>query len=274
MRPILLLPILTLSAAAPAASQAILIPVRCQGDCPAAGALPRALPADTIHVWARVERGVATTSVRHTFRNETGGVIDGALFFPLPADAEVSHVTVSKERGELTQYDEWSGDDESRWILEGMARERPRSGARAYLGRRVLHAPVSDVPARGAMTVRIDYTQRLRETGRSVAYTYPLSVGGAGAAIGPFEVLATVVTEAGFRALSSPSHELDVRWGSEQVRCPCGSRCGTTGAESHRIKIVRASGSGGERRKAFELVYTPIAPGSPDAVSRPPDPVC
>ncbi|HEU4453618.1 MAG TPA: hypothetical protein VFR81_11195 [Longimicrobium sp.] len=271
MRPILLLPILTLCAAAPAASQAILVPVRCKGDCPAAGALPRALPADTARVWAQVERGMATTSVHHTFRNETGGVIDGALFFPLPADAEILHVVVYPDSGELTQYDEWNGDDESRWILEGMARERPRSGLRAYLGRRVLHAPVLDIPARGRMTVRIEYTQRLRETGEGLAYTYPLSAGGDAPPIGGLSLGLQIRTEAGFRAVSSPSHDVSLGWGSESVRCPPTHRCGYRGATSQRIRVVRMRGGRETRRKDFHLVYVPTPPGAPDAVSAPRD---
>jgi len=268
MRAILLVPILTLSAAAPAASQAILLPLRCQGDCPAPDRLPRALPADTVGVWAHVERGVASTSVSHTFRNETGGVIDGALFFPLPADAEVSHVTVSTERGELTQYDEWSRDDESRWILEGMARERPRSGVRAFLGRRVLHAPVLAIPARGATTVRVEYTQRLAETREGLAYIYPLSAGG-DAPIGGLSLGLQIRTEAGFRAVASPSHEVEMGWGSEPVPCPRTHRCGTMGATSRRIRVVRMRGGPETRRRDFRMVYTPTPPGAPDAVSAP-----
>ncbi len=273
MRSFLLLPLLALSAAAPAASQAILVPIRCTGDCPAPDRLPRAIPSDTTTLSAVLRRGNAQSAVHLAFRNDTDGVIDGALFLPLPGDAIVTTVIVNPSGGTITQYGDWSRDEESRWMLEGVLRDRPSPGLRAYRGARVLHAPILDIPARGVMLVTVQYTRPLREAGGSVSYAYPLSVGG-DAPAGPFNAAVTVESEAGFRALSSPSHELDVRWGAELVRCPCGSRCGTTGAESHRIKIVRASGGGGERRKAFELVYTLIPPGSPDAVSRPPDPVC
>jgi len=274
MRSLLLLPLLALSAAAPAASQAILVPLRCTGDCPAPGRLPRALASDTTGLSAVLSRGSARSAVHFAFRNDTDGVVDGALFLPLPADAIVTTVAVNPLGGQTTQYGDWSRDEESRWVLEGVLRDRPSPGLRAYRGARVLHAPILDIPARGVMVVSVHYTQPLREADGSVAYAYPLSVGGDGPPAGPFKAVVTVESEAGFRALSSPSHELDVRWGSEQVRCPCGSRCGTTGAESHRIKHVRASGDGDRRRKAFELVYTLIPPGSPDAVFPPRDPVC
>jgi len=272
MRPILLLPALALSAAAPAASQSILVPVRCHGECPAPDRLPRALPADTVQVWANVERGAATTVVHHVFRNETGGAIDGALFFPLPDDAKISHVSVYPEGGQLTQYDDWSGDQESRWILEGMARERPRSGLRAYLGRRVLHAPVLDIPARGVMIVRLEYRQTLRETADGLAYAYPLSAGGDAPPIEGLSLGLQIKTEAGFRAVASPSHDVALGWGSEAVRCPPTHRCGYRGAESRRIRVVRMRGGAEARRRDFHLVYTPTPPGAPDAVSRPPDP--
>jgi hypothetical protein len=274
MRSLLLLPLLALSAAAPAASQAILVPLRCTGGCPAPGRLPRAVPSDTTSLSAVLSRGEAKTAVHLAFRNDTDGVIDGALFLPLPADAIVSSVAVNPLGGTTTQYGDWSRDEESRWVLEGILRDRPSAGLRAYRGARVLHAPILDIPARTVMQVTVHYHQPLREADGSVAYSYPLSVGEDAPPLGPFKALVIVETEAGFRALSSPSHELEVRWGWELVRCPCGSRCGRRGAESHRIKHVRASGYGGERRKAFELVYTLIPPGSPDAVSPPPDPVC
>jgi hypothetical protein len=272
MRSLLLIPILALSAATPAASQAVLVPIRCTGDCPAPDRLPLAIPSDTTSLSAVLSRGQAKTAVHLAFRNDTDGVIDGALFLPLPADAIVTSVAVNPRGGQVSQYGNWSRDQESRWVLEGILRDRPSPGLRAYRGARVLHMPILDIPARRVMLVTVSYTQALRETGGSVAYTYPLSVGGDGPATGPFKAMVTVESEAGFRALSSPSHELDVRWGWELVRCPCGSRCGSTGAESHRIKRVQASGSG--RRKAFELVYTLIPPGSPDAVFPPPDPIC
>jgi hypothetical protein len=275
MRSFLLLPLLALSAAAPAASQAVLVPLRCTGDCPAPGRLPRAVPSDTTSLSTVLSRGQAKTAVHLAFRNDTDGVVDGALFLPLPTDAIVTSVAVNPLGGRITQYGDWSRDEESRWVLEGVLRDRPSAGLRAHRGARVLHAPILDIPARTVMQVTVHYHQPLRETDGNVAYAYPLWVGGDAPAPGPFRAMVTVESEAGFRAFSSPSHELDVRWGTEPVRCPCGSRCGTTGAESHRIKHVRASGSGRDgRRQAFELVYTLIPPGSQDAVSPPQDPVC
>ncbi len=275
MRSFLLLPLLALSAAAPAASQAILVPLRCTGDCPPPGRLPRAVPSDTTGLSAVLRRGNAQTVVHLAFRNDTDGVVDGALFLPLLADAIVTTVSVNPRGGQVSQYGDWSRDEESRWVLEGILRDRPSAALRAYRGTRVLHAPILDIPARTVMQVAVHYHQPLRESGGSVAYTFPLSVGGDAPSATPFAARVTVESEAGFRAFSSPSHELDVRWGSESVRCPCNARCGWTGAESHRIKHAGASGGGrGERRKEFRLVYTLIPPGSPDAVSPPQDPVC
>jgi hypothetical protein len=105
MRPLLLLPLLALSTAAPAAAQAVAVPVRCHGACP--DRLPGTLALDSVLVSTNIANGSASTYVSQVIRNATGGAIDAAFFFPLPEDAEVTRVAVYEGR-ELEVYGDWS----------------------------------------------------------------------------------------------------------------------------------------------------------------------
>lgn len=261
MIPVLIL--VSLAVAAPAASQAIVVPVRCPGACPAQERLPAVFALDTVHAWATLENGAARTSVNHYFRNATADTADAAFFFPLPADATVYGVSVrdadrpAHDGDALLQYNVWSRPDESRWILEGIVRERPRSPLRAYAGTRVVHVPVRDVPPGATRYLQVQYTQPLRMEDGAVAYRYPLSVGAAAAPIGELRLGLEVKTEAGFVRVGSPSHAVDVRWGTEPGPCQPRERCGTRGYPSERVRVIRLEPGGDVRARDFQVVYTP-----------------
>lgn len=277
MRTLPLLALLALAAAAPAPAQGIAVPVRCHGDCPPPGRLPRALVLDSIQVSANLANGGAATYVNHVFRNGTAGSVDAAFFFPLPDDAALTTVSVYEGR-ELKVYDDWSRPEESRWILEGIARERPGSGLEAYAGRRLVHVHLPAVPAGGEQRVQVGYTQPLRADGAAaLRYRYPLSVAASAAPFRVADVVLVVRTGAGFRDLRSPSHAVDVQWGSEPAPCPPQARCGTRGVPSQRVRVVRLGGGRELRARDFELVYTPLPgnappgdPSGPAGVSGPP----
>lgn len=247
---------LVLAAAAPAAAQGIVVPLRCHGGCPPGGRLPATLAADSVGVYASLKNGVATTYVDLVFRNPAAMVVDGAFFFPLPRDATLTEVSVY-EGAELEQYNQWSGPDESRWILEVVVRDRPDAGLRAYAAENVVHVRVPSVPAHGSQRVRLVYTQPLRAEAGVFGYRYPLTAGAAAAPIQRVNLVLQVRTEAGFRDLSSPSHAVDVRWGEEGGPCPPRARCGWTNVPSRRVRVVTFQGGREAQARDFELVYTP-----------------
>jgi hypothetical protein len=252
MRALDLFALLLVASSAPAAAQGILVPVRCQGPC-----APRALTIDSVHVWANLERGRAVTYVNHVFSNGTGEAIDGAFFFPLPPDAVIERVKV--QQGEdLQVYNEWSGPEESRWILEGLARERRDGRLREYAGAGVVHVRIPAIPARGVKHVQIGYSQPLRAENGVVGYRYPLAIGAAAAEGGHLRLGLTVRTEAGFRDVGSPSHAVDVQLGTEPGRCLPQERCGTRGFPSERVRVIRLVSGSGARTRDFELRYTPL----------------
>lgn len=251
MRALSLFALFLLAAPTPAAAQGIIVPVRCQAGCS-----PGSLTVDSVHAWANLERGVAMTYVNHVFSNATGEALDGAFFFPLPADATIERVTVN-EGEELEIYNQWSGPEESRWILQGLARERQGARLREYAGTRVVHVRIPSVDAHGSKRMQIGYSQPLRADGGVIAYRYPLALA-ATAPDGHLTLGMTVKTEAGFRDVGSPSHAVDVQLGTELGRCLPRERCGTRGFPSERVRVIRLLDGGGSRTRDFELRYTPV----------------
>lgn len=268
MRALSLLALLCLSSAASAAAQGIVLPVRCQGACPAASVSSGSLSIDSVRVWAHLERGEAVTYVDHVIRNTGPVAVDGAFFFPLPRGATVDRVALYEGK-ELKVYGEWSGPEESRWILEGLARERPDARLEAYDGQTLVHVRVPGVPPGGRHDLQIGYREALRPESGAIAYRYPLSVG---TAAGPHPHLSlglTVKTEAGFDDLRSPTHEVDVQLGTESAPCPREMRCGFRGVASERVRVVRLEDAANARTRDFELVYTPTAASEAGAAPRP-----
>jgi hypothetical protein len=271
----ILLPALFALAAAPVAAQGIVVQVRCQGECPAGPRRP--MPLDSVDAWANLAHGQAMTYVNHVFRNGTAGTVDGALFFPLPAGATLYSVSVvdaalpAHDGSALLQYNEWSGPVESGWILDGLDREQPELGLRAYAGAPVVHVPLRAIPPRGIRHVQISYMQLLRPEEGAITYRYPLSTGAGASPIGHLTFGMTVTSEHGFHDLRSPSHAVDVAWGTESAPCPARMRCGTRGVTSQRVKVVRLQDGADARARDLAVVFTlageadatAFAPGRP-----------
>jgi len=257
MRPIVLLALLAAVASTPVAAQGIVLPLRCEGACPAR--LPTTLALDSLHVWANLERGRADTYVDYVIRNQTAATVEGAFFFPLPPGAEMDRVWV-RAGSELELYKEWSRPEEARLMLDGFARERPEAGLAAYAGVRVVHVRVPPIAPGGVKHLQVAYTQPLRAERGAIAYRYPLALAARAAPVGHVDLGMTVKTADGFVDLRSPSHAVRIDVGTEPGPCAPRERCGTRGYPSHRVRVVRLEHAAGVRARDFELVYVPRLP--------------
>lgn len=241
MRIPILLALCTMSATQ-AAAQGAFVPLRCGQRCSSVST------PDSVTVSVSLDRGMARSYVDVYF----GGAGEGAFFFPVPADATVTGSQVTAGR-DLLVYNRWSGDDESRWILQGILRQR--GGAiRAYAGRRVVHVDVPSQPVDSVRRVRIEYVQPLVRRSGEVAWAFPMSAV-AGRRAQPVRIVMDVRDSTGFRSVSS-SHEVDVSLGTETDRCPPQARCGSMGVPSQRARVVRFAGTGGAPRD-FRFAWIP-----------------
>ena len=254
MRHVVLFALLSLTAAVPAPAQGILVPIRCTAGCAGDARLPAALVSDSVLVSINLERGEPETYASFTFRHAGPGTVDAGFFFPLPAGATVTRLSVTVD-GKLTQYNEWSRPDESRWIFAGAS--RGHAVLRAYDADRVLHAPVRDVPPGGVVQLQVGYSEPRSTEGEAFTYRYPLSEGARAAPIGALRLVATLRHEAGFREVASPTHPVTVRLGTESARCPPEYRCGYRGVPSRRARVVVLEGGREAQARDFVLRWTP-----------------
>jgi len=256
LRSLLALLAITIAAATSAAAQGMVVAVPCPGVCTAAGEPPRGrLGIDSVGIWADLRGDTASTYVNHVIRNPTGEAVEGAFFFPVPRGATVQRVVVS-ENGRAVLYNEWSTPARSRRTLQRLLHGQPGSQARTYAGMDLVHVRIPPIPPGATRSLQIAYSQPLRARAGSLVYQYPLGQAAA-TPVGELSVGVTVTTRAGFTELHSPSHAVDVRWGTEMGRCPPRARCGFRGVPSRRQKVVRMEDAPDARTRDFVLVYTP-----------------
>lgn len=261
----ILVPILL--AAAPAAAQAIVVPVGCHGPCRPENQ-PRLIQVDALRVWIALENGLATTSVTHVFRNHGADTLDAAFFLPVPADGNVYGTSVvdadrpAHDGSALLLYNEWSLPEEARWIAEGLLRDRRTPGLREYARTRLVHVSVRAVPPGGSRRVEVTYNQAIRSVDGRVVHRYPLSVGAEASPIAQVRLGISIETEAGFQELRSPSHAVDEQLGSEIAPCPPEAACGSMGVPTERIKILRVRDETNVPRRDFEVTYVPREPAA------------
>lgn len=268
MRALALLALLSL-APAPSAAQAIIVPAACRSDCPPAERLRDALTIDSISVWANIDRGEAVTYVWHVIHNASATSVDGAFFYPLPRGATIERVMVYEAADRLDSYNEWSAPAESRQLLRESVRGRWDRALRAYEGMDVVHVRVPSIRPGGIKRLQIGYRRPLESVGGAFTYTYPLATMAAVAPVRGFSLGLTVKTPAGFADLRSPSHAVDVQWGTEVGRCPPQARCGFTSVSSRRVKVVRLEDKPDARTRDFVLVYLPAPPLRSDTTTVP-----
>ncbi|HEU4558193.1 MAG TPA: VIT and VWA domain-containing protein [Longimicrobium sp.] len=238
----LLFAALLLLAVAPAVSaQGIIVP-RCR-DCPGNWVPPHGragLPVESVDIRTTIEGQVATTHVTQVFRNETGVVLEGTYFFPIPRGASVSEFAI------------WDGDrrlagevrprEEARRIYDGIVRSQRDPGLLEYAGEELFQASIFPINPRSTKKLELTYTQVLRAEGGTVGYRYPLGVGRNAS---PVERLAGVVEIRGrepMRTVYSPSHAVDVRRSDGE----------------RRVRVTFESARGAERSD-FQLFYAPSA---------------
>jgi Ca-activated chloride channel homolog len=202
---------LALAVLAPAGlrAQGVIVPER----CPRAGCgLPPgrvALPVESLTFETTIEGQVATTHVTQVFRNETGQVLEGTYFFPLPDEASISEFAI------------WDGDrrlagevrprDEARRIYEDIVRRVRDPGLLEYAGANLFQARIFPIPARGTKKLELTYTQVLRAENGTVGYRYPLGTGRNAAPIERLSGRVRLRAGSAPRTIYSPSHDVDVR---------------------------------------------------------------
>ena len=204
-------------AAIEASAQGVIVPRPCwpRPRCPIPPRpvpIPRALPVKSIKIETKIAAGqVATTRVEQVFRNDTGMVLEGTYFFPIPETASVSEFAIWD--GDRRLVGEVRSREEARRIYDEIVRRQRDPGLLEYAGRDLFQASVFPIAAHSDKKIELTYTQVLRAESGTVAYRYPLGTGrNASPVIGTVSGSVQIDSPGGaLRNVYSPTHDIDVR---------------------------------------------------------------
>lgn len=224
---------LALACAGPAVAQGVIVPDcrRCVPD----RERPVRIPVESVTFETTIDGQVATTHVTQVFRNESGQVMEGTYFFPLPEEASITEFAIWD--GDRRMAGEVRPREEARRIYEDIVRRVRDPGLLEYAGTNLFQARIFPIPARGTKKLELTYTQVLRAENGSVGYRYPLGIGRNTSPVERLSGRVRISAGGGLRTIYSPSHSVDVR------------REG-----SGRATVSLEQGPRGERRD-FQLYY-------------------
>jgi Ca-activated chloride channel family protein len=221
----LLIPLLLLLVAMPAAAQEVPCPL--PPPCPLDATCPPPPPCPVIQPgvftnpqWLRIpyhrvqveiENQIATTTVEMEFINEGNGLAEGTFLFPLPDEAAVDQLIMTVNGVDIQANILPAA--EARAIYNEIVRQYRDPALLEYVGRSVIQASVFPIPPGESRRIQIRYGQALGADNGLLQYVYPLKVTNL-LSQRPVEQLSLRVTVNGQDAISniySPSHPIAIQ---------------------------------------------------------------
>jgi Ca-activated chloride channel homolog len=226
-----------LGLAAVASAQGVIVPGPCR-RCPDPRPvpLPRSLPIKSIKIDTKISSQIATTHVEQVFRNDTGAVLEGTYFFPIPESASISEFAIWD--GDRRLVGEVRTREEARRIYDEIVRRQRDPGLLEYAGKDLFQASIFPIPPHSDKKLEITYTQVVRGEGGTVSYRYPLGSGRQMTQIGSVAGRIEVESNDPLRNVYSPTHVIDVKRSSD------------------RRSLVSFESERGKEPQDFQLFYT------------------
>ena len=202
-----------------ASAQGVIVPGPCR-RCPRPPIepppqnLPRALPVKSIKIDTKISSQVATTHVEQVFRNDTGVVLEGTYFFPIPETASIVEFAIWD--GDRRLVGEVRTREEARRIYDEIVRSKRDPGLLEYAGKDLFQASIFPIPPHSDKKLEITYTQVVRAEGGTVSYRYPLGTGRQLTQIGSVAGRVEVESKDPLRNVYSPTHTIDVKRNNER----------------------------------------------------------
>ncbi|MDP6445425.1 MAG: VIT domain-containing protein, partial [Pirellulaceae bacterium] len=123
-------------------------------------------------VGVEIRDQIARTTIEESFVNNTGGVLEGVFYFPLPEDASISGFGMWIN-GALIEADVVE-KHRAREIYETILREKRDPGLLEWTGGNIFKARVFPINPRSEKRIRIVYTQVLPLRANRYRYSYGL----------------------------------------------------------------------------------------------------
>lgn len=220
-----------------ASGQGVIVPGPCQ-RCPDPRPipLPRSLPIKSIKIDTKISSQVATTHVEQVFRNDTGAVLEGTYFFPIPESASIAEFAIWD--GDRRLVGEVRTREEARRIYDEIVRRQRDPGLLEYAGKDLFQASIFPIPPHSDKKLELTYTQVVRAEGGTVSYRYPLGTGRQLTEIGSVAGRVEVESREPLRNVYSPTHVIDVKRSTD------------------RRSLVSFESERGKELQDFQLFYT------------------
>src|SRR5262249_36934479 len=200
--------------------------------------LPAALPVAAIDINIRITGQVATVTVAHLFSNDTGDLLEGTYYFPVPENASLEEFAVY--------------DGEERRVGRVKEKEQARADYAAAVGQGQdpailemtksgwFQSHVYPILPHSAKRVEIIYSQVLGAKDGAVTFDYPLGQGykKLKVPIGNVTIDLDLKSSSAINNAFSPTHPLDVTYDGDRHA-------------SGRVKTV-----GGGDAENFRLLYS------------------
>jgi Ca-activated chloride channel family protein len=172
--------------------------------------LPSVITVEEYVVDARIEGQAANVRVTQTFRNQSGGVVEGQFIFPLPADAAVSDLQMKVN--DTVLEGRVMPADEARRIYEQIVRQQRDPALLQYIGQGLFQTNVFPIPPGESRVVQLTYSQLVSQEQGLYRFRYPLGAGfNAMGAQGGLRLRVELVDQPGLRTIYSPNFGANVQ---------------------------------------------------------------
>jgi Ca-activated chloride channel family protein len=160
-------------------------------------------------VAVRIEDGVATTTVKQTFRNPNHVALEGTYVFPLAEDAAIGGFAMMMG-GKMVSGEVLEKQKAAQIYRDIVARSLDPA-LLEYVGRRLFQARVFPIPERGTTEVEMSFSETLARSASLLEYRYPFRTEGISPhPVGDAVVTLEITSKTPMRAIYSPSHKVDV----------------------------------------------------------------
>jgi Ca-activated chloride channel family protein len=190
----------------------------------------------SIKIDTKISSQVATTHVEQVFRNDTGMMLEGTYFFPIPETASIAEFAIWD--GDRRLVGEVRTREEARRIYDEIVRSKRDPGLLEYAGKDLFQASIFPIPPHSDKKLEITYTQVMRAEGGTVSYRYPLGTGRQLTQIGSVAGRVELESKDPLRNIYSPTHTIDVKRNNE------------------RRSLVSFESTSGKEPQDFQLFYT------------------
>lgn len=164
-----------------------------------------------------IDSGIARTTLKQSFRNDTKQRLEATYIFPLPEDADLTDFQMSFN-GQMVKGEVLPANEALR-EYERIVRQARDPGLIEFIGHRLLRMRVFPVEPESDTTITVNYQQICPSMGGMKAYHYPLRTRqAAGQAYGTVRFNVELETDAPLKTVWSPSHTVEVvRDGEEKA---------------------------------------------------------